>query len=171
MTTKLPFLSDEHHYALANVAARASQLDHHIEYAISLTLSEQPKIAEYLLKNLSPDRIVGLLRAVLLDTLPDHETQIESLVAEIRRVRSERNDLLHWIWGKAESEDTAIQAAARPFRERRIVKRKASEIQKIADDMLQLATTLAAWQTIITENQIQTLHERLAQLTPPANSA
>jgi hypothetical protein len=34
MPKKLPFLPDEHHYAIAHVATRAAQLDHVIEVCV-----------------------------------------------------------------------------------------------------------------------------------------
>src|SRR4051812_48546670 len=102
MIEKLPFLPDEHHYAIAHVAARSSQMEHHIEHLVNAAFAGQPETAEFLLKNLGTDRMVGLLKAALLDKFPQSREQIERLCAEIGRLRTLRNNLLHWIWGKSE---------------------------------------------------------------------
>jgi hypothetical protein len=71
MPNKLPFLPDDHHYAIANVAVVAAQLDHMIEATIETALLDRKSTAEFMMKNLGADRVVGLLKAVLLDMAPD----------------------------------------------------------------------------------------------------
>ncbi|MCH8999509.1 MAG: hypothetical protein IID48_14780 [Proteobacteria bacterium] len=143
MVEKLPYLPDEHHYAIAAVAARAAQLDHHIEHAISCCLIDHPKTAEFALKNLSADRVVGLLKAVLLDMPPRNPEKIEDLISKIMKLRSERNELLHWLWGKSDEADKAAYSSIRPFREKQTKEKTAAEIQEIAEGMLACAVALA----------------------------
>ncbi len=59
MTTKLTQITVDHHFAIANVAARSSQMEIHIEKTVAKGLLNQPKTAESLLKNLGSDRVVG----------------------------------------------------------------------------------------------------------------
>jgi len=48
MPDKLPLLPDEHHYAIAHVAARAAQLDHAIELAVVAQMANLRDAAKYL---------------------------------------------------------------------------------------------------------------------------
>jgi hypothetical protein len=45
MPKKLPFLPDEHHYAIAHVATRAAQLDHVIEFCVDTQMGSHKKAA------------------------------------------------------------------------------------------------------------------------------
>lgn len=61
MTNKLPFIPEEFHYAIANVAARASQLDHMIEHSIEVMFGDMHNTAEFILKRgMSGDRLTEL---------------------------------------------------------------------------------------------------------------
>lgn len=145
MVTKLPFLSDDHHFAIANVAVRSGQMEYHIEHLTSETLAKLPQTAEFLLKNLGADRVVGLMQRALLDHHPADAEKIEKLVSEISRLRTERNEILHWIWGKSLVENEAIHLSFRPFREPQQRTKTAREIQKIADDMMGVIHALGWW--------------------------
>jgi hypothetical protein len=95
---KLPFLPDEHHYAIAHVATRAAQLDHAIELCVSAQMGSHRKAAEHLIKNLDTHRLVDLLRVLLQDNFPTRVSEIETLIQEIKAARAERNEVLHWLW-------------------------------------------------------------------------
>jgi hypothetical protein len=136
MIDKLPYLSDDHHYALAAVATRSSQLEHMIELGVSGAMIGRSKLAEYILKNLGADRIVGALEAALLDRLPQNKTEVEDLMRRIRAVRAERNDMLHWIYGIADDPTVAKLATIRPFREKREKHLTADQFMAVADEML-----------------------------------
>jgi|ETNmetMinimDraft_13_1059891.scaffolds.fasta_scaffold17961_1 hypothetical protein len=80
MTTKLPQITVDHHFAIANVAARSSQMEIHIEKTVAKGLLNQPKTAESLLKNLGSDRVVGVLKSILLDAAPEEKRRIDHLI-------------------------------------------------------------------------------------------
>lgn len=100
MPKKLPFLPDEHHYAIAHVATRAAQLDYAIEYAVNAQMRSHIETAEHLIKRLDTNRLVELLDALLRDNFPARLSEIEKLIEDIKTARAERNEILHWIWGE-----------------------------------------------------------------------
>ena len=134
---------------MANVAARAAQLEYHIEKTIAKALEKQPRTAEFLLKNLGGDRVATLLKPLLLDWIPDEEEAINNLTAEITDLRSDRNQLLHWTWHRGKTEEDAIAATARPFREFRYASKTAAEIQEVADLMQNASQALMKWQQLL----------------------
>jgi hypothetical protein len=146
MPYKLPFISDEHHYAITNVALRVGQLDWQLEHLISTALPTHRKMAEFLLTNLGADRLIGAARAVLLDVYPDDEAEISGLFDEIKAVRSERNELLHWVWGSTEEPTIAIHTSVRPFRQQQEKMKTAQQIQDIADRAMRTIEALVGWQ-------------------------
>jgi len=77
---KLPFLPDEHHYAIAHVATRAAQLDHAIEFCVDAQMGSHREAAEYLIKSLDTPRLIGLLRVLLQDNFPTRVSEIEALI-------------------------------------------------------------------------------------------
>ena len=154
MPTKLPHLTDDQHFAIANVAGRAAQMDVQIEKTIVAGLRQQPKTAEYLLKNLGADRIVGLLKTVLLDTFPKKKDPIDALNKTIRELKADRNEILHWTWIPGQKPETSISATARPFREFRYNEMSADQIQVIADDMLAVTRALLKWQDALRERPV-----------------
>jgi hypothetical protein len=168
MVTKLPFLPDEHHYAIANVAVRLGQLDYHVEHIIYVAFFFQRATAKFILKNLGADRLAGLSKSIMLDTFPDEKVRTNKIFEEIARVRSARNDIMHSVWGKSEKPDTAVYIDARPFREGRLKSMTAEEIQKIADDAMELTHAL-----IELENSLHaqlprpSLDKLLKQALPP----
>lgn len=171
MPNKLPFLPDDHHYAIANVAVVAAQLEHMIEATIDTALLERPRTAEFILKTTSAERLVGLLEAVLLDLAPKKEADITKLIADIRRLRSERNDIMHWIWSGSDEPDTARHATMRPYRETKAKTKKANEIQTIADEMTAVIDVLGEWVRTGFDRRIASLRDTLAPPTPPHDSA
>jgi hypothetical protein len=124
-------------------------MDYHLEVTVAKALEKQPKTAEFLLKNLSMDRVVALLKSLLLDLLPEEEEAIQNLIAEIADLRSDRNEILHWSWRPGETEETAMSTSLRPFREFRYASKKASEIQEVADQMQNAAHALMQWQQLL----------------------
>ena len=151
MPTKLPGLSDAHHIAIANVASRAAQLDYHIETTVARALAKQPETAEFLLKSLDMNRIVTLLKTLLLDLIPEEKTAITNVIAEITEPRSDRNGILHWTWvGVGGTNETVAAAVSRrPFQEFRHAMRTAEEIQEIANLMQNASHALMEWQQLL----------------------
>jgi hypothetical protein len=147
MIPKLPFLPEAHHFAIAAVAIRSAQLDHQIPIIVAGLLGPaRNHTAQFLLKgNLSPDRLVLLLQALLRDEFPDEAEAIDGAIAEIRRVRNERNRILHWVWGKSDAPDVAVLAKLPVFGEHLFEDKTAAEIQAVADDLLKVMSALESW--------------------------
>lgn len=144
---KITYLSDAHQFAIAAVATRSSALEHFLEMAVAAAMNGQQKSAEYILKNLGADRIIGLYECLLKDSFPSWEPEIGQLITRIKEVRRERNDVLHWLWGKTENADIAKHGTRRPYRLPQDKTKTAVEIHAIADEMLNLSTELAEWIT------------------------
>jgi hypothetical protein len=108
-------------------------------------LARSPLTAEYLLKNLSADRLVQLLKCLLLDRFPDFEKDINDLLATITAKRQERNEVLHWLWGKADAPDTAVMTTIRPFRDERVKHKTARELRELAQEMLNAVVALTVY--------------------------
>lgn len=155
MIDKLPFLSDEHHYAIAAVATRAAQLDAHIEMSIwsILTFAKLSGTSKYVLKNMNGDRYVGLLRELLLDELPNLSEQINSGFDQISALRTERNEILHWLYGKADDPAIAKSSSVRPHRPIKEKFRTALEMQKVAEDFLEYAILIVGWTDLARKNR------------------
>jgi hypothetical protein len=172
MITKLPFLPDAHHYAIAHVATRAAQLDHMIEAAIQALLFDKPETAKYLLYNLGDSRQIGLLKSLLLDRLELDLTQATALIAAITKARKERHEVIHWLWGKADDPEMARNVTLRPFREEQIKTRSAQDIQDIAEAMLKASTELGVLATRVREEILASLRQRFGpQFLQPHSAA
>lgn len=150
MVDKLPFLADEHHYAITAVATRSGQLDAHIEMSIAVILQHAgfEKAAQNVLKNMNGDRYVNLLRDLLLDRLPNLAGEIDTAFSEIGRLRTERNEILHWLYGKAEDPAHARSSFFRPFRGYKEKIRTAQQIQDIADQLLKQVLLVSEWMNL-----------------------
>lgn len=143
MIEKLPYLSDAHHYALAAVTTRSAQMEHNIEHALNIALFGKPLTAEYLLRNLGQEKLVGAMQATLKDALPaDRGAGIDAIVDRIKAARTERNEMVHWLYGASEDTDQALLATIRPYREKREKLKTAAEFQAVADEMLAISQSL-----------------------------
>jgi hypothetical protein len=147
MVDKLPFLSDDHHYAVAQVAARSSQLDHMIEMTAGSLMLETPHTAAFVVRNLNHDRLVGVIGALLRDFFPEEEEEHKRLIALITSVRKERNKLMHWVWGKADDYRDAMKIGSlRPYHDNLPpTTLTAAQIQVIASQMLAACHQLRHW--------------------------
>lgn len=143
MPDKLEYLSDEHHYAIAAVATRSSQMEHMLETTITVAMMGQRNLAEFLLKNLGQDRIVGALYAALADRLTPQEYDIASLISRIKKARTDRNDILHSIYGIADDPTLTKIATLRPFREEKMAERSAADFYAVAAELLAISMELA----------------------------
>lgn len=148
MTNKLSFLPDDHHFAIAHVAVRSSQLDHHIEATIDLLLLNLQHTAKVVLKNLGQDRLVDLLGALLKDKFANDHNEIDNLIAAIRKARSSRNDYLHQVWGPLEAEGFAMRASFRPHREEVFTPTTAEDIQSAAHSLMECTRAIVRWQDL-----------------------
>lgn len=160
MVEKLPHLPDEHHFAIASVSVRSAHLDYHIERVIELALRNQPRTAEFLLKNLGADRIVGVMINVLLDAFPEEEEALNNLKTHINCVRAERNEVIHWQWGHQAIDDKMLLHQSRPFREKKMKYVKVEDIQRVADEAYEAARALIRWQSLLGERLRQASREK-----------
>jgi hypothetical protein len=92
--TRLPYLSDDHHFAIANVAAQSAELDIVLDSAVYLTIVPK-EVSLYLVKNLGPDRLVEILRLAFIAELSEYAPTINTLFERVKTMRSERNHVLH----------------------------------------------------------------------------
>ena len=147
MTTKLPFLSDDHHFAIANVAVHSATLDQTIDRLVYLTILPH-SVAEFLVKNTPPDRLVEILRLTFVAELAQHSALIDALFGQIKKSRSDRNHVLHWLHESTEKPDVVRFARFADKRGGRKASPKdytASDIQKIADTMAESSGELLDW--------------------------
>lgn len=161
MVDKLPYLSDEHHYAIAAVAARAAQLDSIIEISIASLLLAVPKTSAFVLKNMNGDRYVGLLEQMLLDLIPQREAIIKAAFERVGKLRTERNEILHWIYGVSDDPALARYTSIRPHRQPQERSKTAEEIQAVANEMLDLVLVISALASL--SNALCTSPYKLAQ--------
>jgi hypothetical protein len=63
-------------------------------------------------------------------------------MANIKTARSERNEVLHWLWGEGEDETTAKLGSMRIHRPEIVKRKTASEVYAIADRLLDASHTL-----------------------------
>jgi hypothetical protein len=153
MPDKLPYLSDEHHYAIAAVTTRSSQMEHMVEMTISVAMMSQNNLAEYLLKNLGQDRIVGALAATLSDQLTPEEYDTASLISRIKAARTNRNDIIHSIYGVADDPTLAKIGTIRPYRQERFSEHSAADFYAVAQEMLSISMELARANDAIFQKQ------------------
>jgi hypothetical protein len=139
MRGKLPFLPDEHHYAIAHVATRAAQLDHAIEFSVMVQMMPHRETAQFLIKGLDINRLIGLLHTLLRENFPDECAITDGMMKDVGDARRERNEILHWLWGKGDDETTAKHGSMRPYRPDVTKTKTAEQIYSVADTML-LAT-------------------------------
>ena len=138
MISCLPFLTNEHCYAITNVVARAAQLDATIKLTLNKLLGSSTA-AHYLLKNLNGDKYIDLLRAMLDER---GVTEATRLTGDIKSARKDRNDLVHWLWGKSDDPTRMKIGSIRPHRETQQKDMTASEVQSIADRLYAHTRTL-----------------------------
>jgi hypothetical protein len=142
MPDKLPFLPDDHHYAIAHVATRAAQLDHALEYSIDTQLFPRRETGKFLVRNLDTNRLVSLLHAVLLENFPEKSDLINAMMKDIVTARKERNEILHWLWGKGDDDTEARHGSMRPHREEMSKTKTARQIYDVAALMLEVSLGL-----------------------------
>jgi len=145
MVDKLPFLSDEHHFAIAAVAARAAQLDNQIEHGIYTFLGDHHGAGAFLLNNLPSVKLLGLLNRLIADDYPGDEADIDDLFQRIAAARKQRNKLLHWVWGQSDDPSKAKAARVPPHKAREEQHWSSAEIAAVAGDLLSLTNELDIW--------------------------
>jgi hypothetical protein len=145
MAVKLPFLSGEHHFAIANVAAYSATLDQSIERLVYIWFGDPKEITEFVLKNLSFDRLIELLRIMYEIRLPKHKDSITELFKAVKRSRGERNQIIHWMYEKTDASDTVQFRDRRPYRSSAPKRMSALDIQKVADDLHECTNSLIEW--------------------------
>jgi hypothetical protein len=166
MATKLPFLSDDHHFAIANVAANSATLDHVIDRLVYLTI-EPHDVAAYLVKNVPADRLVEIIRLAFVAELQEHSGLIDALFKQIKKCRTERNHVLHWLHESTDKPDVIRFTDKRGGRQQDPRDYTATGIQKIADAMAAAYGELLEWWSLYNWHHDARLFGKLGQLTPP----
>jgi hypothetical protein len=161
MATKLPYLSNEHQLAISNVSVHSAYLDGMIEVAISALMGERPTVAEFILKNMNGDRYVTLAKLLLQDEfrLENKTDEIDTLFAKIAALRSQRNEVIHWIWGPSGEDGTAKHASMRPYRPQQVKTKTAAEIATISDGLWSCGLAISDYLRQLLERE-----NRLAEL-------
>jgi hypothetical protein len=156
----LTFLPDEFVYAIAHVAIRSAQLEHMIEFTVSVLTHDQRATSKLLMKTRGTEKIVGLLRAQLLDRFPDQQGEIEALHNKISTARSNRNDIMHLVCGRPDEDGLIPFASLRPHRENKSFYRTATQIEDIAERLFSLVTDLQKWVEQVHEARTAALRDR-----------
>jgi hypothetical protein len=155
MPNKLPFLPDEFHYAIAHVATRAAQLDHTLEISVDVQFKPLEEMGEYLIKSMDTNRLVQVLQRLLRNNFKNRLDEIETLISQITTARTERNELLHWLWGQSDDPELPKYGQLRPYRPKTEKQKTAEEIFSIADSMLSATKELAELNTEHLNNLIK----------------
>lgn len=137
MKSKLPYLTDEHLKAIAHVSIRSAQLDHMLEFLVFELLNPKTRTAEKLLKSTNSHNQVDLIKSMLLDRYPWYADDIEEFTSFIKTTRTNRNDIIHHLWGKTDESGAAKVASYRPFREGKEKSLTADQVWAVSDDLLE----------------------------------
>ena len=155
MADKLSYLGDDHLVAIAHVAIRSAQMDQTIELALAEILISNLNTAEMVLKTWPQNRQIKLLQSLLRDGFPRHITEVDDFINKIEATRTERNKIIHFIWGKVDPEGAAFLTSFRPFRKDQIDSKTAPEVQAVADTMHDRVNDLYKVIYIFREQRIQ----------------
>jgi hypothetical protein len=151
------YLDNEQHITIAEVAIKSAELDNVIELVVYELLYEQQKTSEFILKNMAPDRLVGLIESILLDRYPNEEVETIELIAKIRRARLERNEIMHSLTDERTEDPLKIGfVRKRPYREETRVEKSAAEIHALGIRLRECSDSLYE-------------HSRRAWLSRPAS--
>lgn len=139
MVPKLPYLTDEHHYAIARLAVYGAELDHVIELTVDVMFRNTPNTAKAVITNLTTDRLLGVLDALLADKYPTEAAQHSQMVADIKATRLDRNQVMHSLTDET-GDDTEIVTfrSRRPYRKETDNDMSAKDIYDIALKMMDL---------------------------------
>lgn len=141
----LPYLLDEHLIAIAHVAIRSAQLEHSIEIGVSALFGTQRATAKAILTESHSNKLVGLLRTLLLDIFRFETDGIEPMINRVHKARRRRNDVMHYVWGRADERGKALAVQVRPFREPKDLAMTAAEIGEVADELLAASIEVMEW--------------------------
>ncbi|OAI45472.1 hypothetical protein AYO42_00085 [Rhizomicrobium sp. SCGC AG-212-E05] len=139
MVDKLPFLPDDHHYAIAAVATRSGQLESAIESCIAVFFPSSPRVGAFILKNMNGDRYMDLLKELLTDLSAESDRAlVVHAFQRIKALRTERNEILHWLYGESGDPTLAKYVSMRPHRDFQERTKTAAQIQAVAEEMLDM---------------------------------
>jgi hypothetical protein len=162
--SKQRHLPDEHHFAIANVAVRAAQLDHVIDGLAYFMVRPEP-VSKYLVRTIGTDRLLEIIRLALISELSGYETQIAELFGRVTACRTNRNHILHWLSEGGAKDDIVRFTDMRRGRDRKPKDLTAKEIQMVADATFECADELLEWWNFY--NWHTTLHDRPDLLARP----
>jgi hypothetical protein len=176
MRSKLPHVSDEHLKAIAHVSIRSAQLDQLIEICAASLLLPSLALAELILKDARTDKLIQIIQSSLYDRHPSFKAEADKLIREITQARRDRNDVIHFVWGKADKNGTIKTGSVRAFKPDKERSFTAAQVGEVADKLLCAINDL----TVITDwsnNHPDVLNpaprpppkERILQFPPPSS--
>lgn len=136
MKSHLPYLSDAHALAIAHVAIRSAWLDHLLEILLVELFHPNVGTAKRLVKEQAQSRQIDHIESMLIDRFPWITPNIKSFMSDIKFARSERNDVIHHLWGQTDESGAASLGSYRPFREPKERSMTAAEVGAVADLLL-----------------------------------
>lgn len=117
MERRFDGLSDGHSRAVAQIAALCAYMDTSVEFVVSTAMYHSNQSGQFLLKSLTPDRLVELAKHLVKERFPTNSEEVDRLFAEIVALRRERNRIVHTVWvPTAEDADTSTGVTIRPFK-------------------------------------------------------
>lgn len=166
---KLGYLSRDLHIAIAKVTIEVAQLEYWLEKIIDLSMRRQQHTAKALLDNLSTDRMVSIAAGALIDMLPDERSAIDNAIKDVRSIRTERNEVVHWIWEPTNVRGIAANARVRPFKAEIVNFKSAHDVDALAIRAAVCAEKLMNWyydafNVLLERNKEERALKRLAAL-------
>jgi hypothetical protein len=77
-----------------------------------------------------------------LENFPEKAGQVSAMMKDIVNARKERNEILHWVWGKGEDDTKARHGSMRPHRDEMSKTKTARQIYDVAALMLDASIAL-----------------------------
>ena len=153
-------ISTPHLKAIAHVSIRSAQLDHMLEFALNALWISSPKQSALILKQIVTAKQVDFLQAALQDYFLNDISDIDSFIAAIKTARSDRNDVIHQVWGQPQEDGTARHASYRPHRKPVESHKTADQVLEIADRLLRCAAICVAIIKVLDSDQRSQLTQK-----------
>ncbi|WP_022697951.1 hypothetical protein [Euryhalocaulis caribicus] len=144
----LPFLPDDHHYAITAVTTRASQLDQTVVAGIATFLFDRFSAAKIIAGRMRTLDQLALLQCLMEESPECSGADIAGLFARIRMARTDRNKIVHWLWGKSEHPDEAVSSSVTVFKDGERRTWTAQQIYEVAESCMQSTHELNALMTL-----------------------
>lgn len=155
--------------AIARVAALAAYLDIGLEFVVSSTLAHYSRSANFLVKNLAGDRMASLAEHLLVDRFAESEVEIASLFEGVRRLRTERNKIVHAVWGRSDEPESGRTVTIRPYRQPSEQLYSAPQIEAICDEIEKVNEDVDQWLERLELGRSEAFWHRPARPTRPTS--